>query len=111
MHTAFPTRITPAEAAAITLQPGRLSALVARTADIEVRHYAPLGSDPQTPHDRDELYVVISGRGKFRRGEQTVDCMPGDLLFCEAHVAHRFDNFSDDFACWVVFFGQAAPGR
>jgi mannose-6-phosphate isomerase-like protein (cupin superfamily) len=111
MDASFPTRITPAEAAAITLQPGRLSALVGRTADVEVRHYAPLGSDKQTPHDRDELYVVISGRGKFRRGEALVDFAPGDLLFCEARVVHRFEGFTDDFACWVVFFGPARPGR
>jgi mannose-6-phosphate isomerase-like protein (cupin superfamily) len=111
MDASFPTRITPTEAAAITLQPGRLSALVGRTADVEVRHYAPLGSDQQTPHDRDELYVVISGRGKFRRGDALVDFAPGDLLFCEARVAHRFEDFTDDFACWVVFFGPALPGR
>lgn len=111
MDSPFPTRITPAEAAAITLQLGRLSALVARTADVEVRHYAPLGTDNQTLHDRDELYVVISGRGKFRRGGALVDFAPGDLLYCEAQVAHRFENFSDDFACWVVFFGPARPGR
>lgn len=110
MDAPFPIRITPAEAAAITLQPGRLSALVGRTADVEVRHYAPLRTDGQTPHDRDELYVVISGRGKYRRGDALVDVAPGDLLFCEAHVPHRFEVFSDDFACWVVFFGSARPG-
>ena len=110
MDAPFSTRITPAEAATITLQPGRLSALVGRTADVEVRHYAPLGTDNQTPHDREELYVVISGHGTFRRGDALVDFAPGDLLFCEAQVAHRFENFSDDFACWVVFFGPARTG-
>jgi mannose-6-phosphate isomerase-like protein (cupin superfamily) len=110
MDSPFSTRVTAAEAGAITLQPGRLSALVARTPEVEVRHYAPVGTDKQTPHDRDELYVVIAGRGKFRRGDALVDFAPGDLLFCAAHEPHRFEDFSDDFACWVVFFGPVRPG-
>ena len=27
------------------------------------------------------------------------------VLFVPAGVEHRFDDFSDDFAAWVVFFG------
>lgn len=111
MDTPFPTRVTAAEAGAITLQPGRLSALVALTPDIEVRHYAPVGADNQAPHDRDEIYVVISGRGTFRRGDELVGFAPGDLLFCAAHESHRFEAFTDDFACWVVFFGPVKPAR
>ena len=31
----------------------------------ELEIYAPRGHDPQKPHDRDEIYVVISGTGTF----------------------------------------------
>ena len=30
---------------------------------------------------------------------------PGDLLFVPAGVEHRFEEFSDDFAAWVFFYG------
>src|SRR5438046_7177327 len=32
---------------------------------LTVKLYAPRGSDPQTPHTRDEIYVVIRGTGDF----------------------------------------------
>jgi len=30
---------------------------------------------------------------------------PGDVIFVEANVVHRFEDFSDDFAAWAVFWG------
>jgi mannose-6-phosphate isomerase-like protein (cupin superfamily) len=32
---------------------------------LEVKLCAPRGTDPQTPHKQDEIYVVISGTGEF----------------------------------------------
>jgi hypothetical protein len=49
-------------AAAQTLEPRRLSALLMRHGSMELRWYAPKVTDAQTPHDRDELYVVVAGR-------------------------------------------------
>ncbi|MBA2784508.1 MAG: cupin domain-containing protein, partial [Rubrobacteraceae bacterium] len=37
---------------------------------MEVEIYAPRGTDPQTPHTRDELYVVVSGSGTFVNGPE-----------------------------------------
>lgn len=85
-----------------------------RYAVIDLRHgtelgfYAPAGHDPQAPHDRDELYVIASGRGRFRRGDETVQFAPGDLLFVPAGMPHRFESFGADFGTWVLFYG---PGR
>jgi mannose-6-phosphate isomerase-like protein (cupin superfamily) len=70
-----------------------------------VELYAPRGHDPQTPHTRDEIYVVASGRGTFVDGSSRVSFQPGDLLFVAAGVPHRFENFSDDLAVWVMFYG------
>jgi mannose-6-phosphate isomerase-like protein (cupin superfamily) len=67
--------------------------------------FAPRGEDVQTPHTQDEVYVVVSGSGTFRRGDEVVAFEPGDLLFVPAKVPHRFDQFSDDFSTWVIFFG------
>jgi mannose-6-phosphate isomerase-like protein (cupin superfamily) len=95
-------------AAALALPPakGRASAEVFVDGDLEIRLYAPTGRDPQTPHDRDELYVVAAGSGKFRVGDRVDAFVPGALLYVAAHETHRFEDFSDDFAVWVVFYGS-----
>ncbi|MDQ3426622.1 MAG: cupin domain-containing protein, partial [Gemmatimonadota bacterium] len=35
---------------------------------LSVELYAPRGHDPQTPHTRDEVYVVVRGSGEFFSG-------------------------------------------
>ena len=67
--------------------------------------YAPRGSDPQTPHSRDEVYVVAQGSGDFVCGETRQPFQPLDVLFVAAGVEHRFENFTDDLAVWVFFYG------
>lgn len=72
---------------------------------LEIEMYAPRGNDPQQPHDRDEVYVVVEGHGEFIYGESRTHFAKGDVLFVAAEVEHRFVDFSDDFAAWVVFYG------
>ena len=72
------TLITAAEAATTPLPPGRLSALLLAHGSMQLRWYAPKGEDAQTPHD---------------------------ALFVRAGEPHRFEDFSPDFATWVVFYG------
>ena len=72
---------------------------------LAVELYAPRGEDPQTPHTRDEVYVVAAGSGYFRNGGDRHRFGPGDVLFVPAHVQHRFEEFSDDLAVWVFFYG------
>ena len=67
--------------------------------------YAPRGYDPQKPHTRDEVYIVVSGSGTFVAGQKRHPFGPGDLLFVPANVAHRFEGFSDDLTLWVLFYG------
>ncbi len=102
-HT--PPPLTLAAALALPLPAGRGSAEAFRDGDLETRLYAPKGHDPQTPHDRDELYIVASGAGQFRVEDRLASCKTGDLLFAAAHVVHRFEEFSSDFAVWVIFYG------
>ena len=65
----------------------------------------PQGADTQTPHTRDELYVVMRGAGWFVNGDTRHPFGPGDVLAVPAGVEHRFEDFTDDFATWVVFYG------
>jgi mannose-6-phosphate isomerase-like protein (cupin superfamily) len=103
--TEAPVRIGLDEARVTPPQAGRASALLLAHGSLELRYYAPRGRDPQTPHSRDELYVVASGVGWFVRGGARARFGPGDALFVPAGVEHRFEEFSDDFAAWVVFYG------
>jgi mannose-6-phosphate isomerase-like protein (cupin superfamily) len=70
-----------------------------------VKPSAPRGDDPQTPHSRDEVYVVAQGSGEFVCAGARQTFAPHDVLF--AAVEHRFENFSDDFAVWVFSYGPA----
>lgn len=67
--------------------------------------YTPVRHDPQQPHDQDEVYLVLRGSGVFVSGDERTEFGPGDALFVAAGVDHRFEDFSDDFATWVVFYG------
>ena len=99
------TLISRVGAANAPLTSGRLSALMGQHGSMTLRWYAPTGTDPQTPHDQDELYIVVSGIGLFVRGDERVTFGPHDVLFARAGEVHRFENFSADFATWVVFYG------
>jgi mannose-6-phosphate isomerase-like protein (cupin superfamily) len=67
--------------------------------------YKPHKVDEQTPHDQDEVYFVHNGTGEFINNGERVNLKPGDFLFVPAFAEHRFENFSDDFSVWVVFYG------
>lgn len=72
---------------------------------LELGYYSPVGIDHQTPHDQDEVYVIVQGSGKFRNGNEIVEFRSGDALFVPAGVEHRFVDFTDDTEMWVVFYG------
>jgi mannose-6-phosphate isomerase-like protein (cupin superfamily) len=75
---------------------------------MSVEYFAPQKTDVQTPHQQDELYVIVRGHGQLNRNGEMIDCKAGDVLFVPAGMDHRFEKFSDDFASWVIFYGQ--PG-
>lgn len=72
---------------------------------LAVEIYKPEKIDLQQPHSRDEVYVVVSGTGEFMNGGERTTFSPGDFLFVPAGVEHRFENFTDDFSTWVIFYG------
>lgn len=78
-------------------------------AGLEVLYYALTDGDPQRPHGRDELYLVISGSGTFRLGEVRRPFGPGDLIHVPAHTHHRFEDFTGRVETWVIFFGERTP--
>jgi mannose-6-phosphate isomerase-like protein (cupin superfamily) len=98
---AAPTDKYPQGAPFVTMMAGG-------TMSVEV--FAPsssgLGEDLQQPHTQDELYFIQRGKGELMINGQRFDAAAGDAFFVAAGVEHRFENFSDDFLTWVVFYGQ-----
>lgn len=105
------TRIAATDAAVrIAALPLPYDELFAR-GDVTVEFYAPRGVDDQTPHDRDEIYIVATGAGTFLRNGERVAFAPGDFLFVAAGEEHRFEDFGEDFGTWVIFFGPIGGCR
>jgi mannose-6-phosphate isomerase-like protein (cupin superfamily) len=90
---------------------GERFAKVLEHGSLVVEIYAPRGTDPQQPHTRDELYVVVEGSGEFVSGTERRGFATGDVLFVPAGVVHRFENFTDDLVVWVVFYGPEGGER
>ena len=103
------SRMTAAAAltAARRSQDGRYAVLLEH-GTLEIGYYSPREHDPQQPHDRDEVYVVQSG---FVCGDERRPFEAGEALFVAAGVTHRFEDFSSDFAAWVMFYGPAGGER
>ncbi|MGC8537085.1 MAG: cupin domain-containing protein [Rhizomicrobium sp.] len=70
--------------------------IVANEYDVGV--HKPNEMDTQSPHLRDEIYTVISGRGTFHRGDEDRAFGPGDMLFAPRGAEHGFREFPSDFA-------------
>lgn len=104
--------LVPADASSRLPGPGGARFVeLARHGTLSVELYAPRGHDPQQPHARDEVYVVVSGAGEFICAGVRTAFGPGALLFVPAGVVHRFERFSDDFAAWVLFYGPDGGER
>jgi mannose-6-phosphate isomerase-like protein (cupin superfamily) len=84
---------------------GEQSVALFEHGSLVVKLYAPRGNDPQTPHSRDEIYVVAQGTGEFVCDGVRRPFAPHDVLFVAAAIEHRFENFTEDFAVWVFFYG------
>lgn len=104
-------RASLVEARTTKPEPGRLSTLAWKRGSMELRYYRPPLADPQTPHGQDELYVVIAGHARFVCEGRAVDCAVHDVLFAAAGASHRFEQPSEDFAVWVIFYGPQGGER
>ena len=70
----------------------------------ELEFFAPRGKDYQTPHEKDEFYIIASGSADLIKDGEAFSCSVGDALFVEAGIEHHFEDISEEFAAWVIFF-------
>jgi len=83
-----------------------------RSPDLSVGLYV-LGvgeSDLQSPHAEDEVYWVVSGRGRITVGSETRPVRAGSVVFVQAAVPHRFHDITEELVI-LVAFGPAEGAR
>lgn len=72
--------------------------------NITLVFFAPRGRDYQTFHDEDEFYFIARGSGELIIENERFPCETGEALFVPAKKEHHFENFTEDFATWAIFF-------
>lgn len=97
--------IADALEAVARVREGMPSAFVFEHGSLQVKMYRPAGQDAQKPHTRDEIYLIARGSGWFINGAERHPFQSGDMLFVPAGTEHRFEQFTDDFCTWVMFYG------
>jgi mannose-6-phosphate isomerase-like protein (cupin superfamily) len=63
-------------------------------------------TDPQKPHQQDEMYYVVRGRGRMRSGNEDQAVEEGSIIFVAANVEHRFYDIIEELVV-LVFFAPA----
>jgi mannose-6-phosphate isomerase-like protein (cupin superfamily) len=63
----------------------------------------PGSQDPQKPHQQDELYYIVRGRGRFSVDQEDRDVEAGSVIFVAAGVEHRFHDITEELVVLVVF--------
>jgi mannose-6-phosphate isomerase-like protein (cupin superfamily) len=66
--------------------------------------FAPRGADYQTFHEQDEFYFIARGAAELIVEDERFPGETGDCFFVAAQKKHHFENMSEDFATWAIFF-------
>jgi mannose-6-phosphate isomerase-like protein (cupin superfamily) len=66
--------------------------------------------DLQSPHDEDEVYYVVRGRGRIQLDGEDRAVGPGSILFVGATSDHSFFEIDEDMTL-LVFFASGGPER
>ncbi len=87
---------------------GNLYSEFIRVPDLSVGLYTlPAGAtDPQGPHNEDEVYYVLAGHSNIRIGDVQCPVVPGDVIYVEKKVEHAFYDIEEDLQL-LVFFAPA----
>lgn len=64
--------------------------------------------DLQAPHDEDEVYLVLEGRGRLRVGDEERPVRKGSILYVRATSEHSFFEIEEDMTL-LVFFASGGP--
>ena len=84
---------------------GEHSVSVLQRGSLNLKLSLPVAPNQQTPHSKDEIYVIMQGRGVLFHDGKRDAVEPGDVVFVAAGTEHHFEEFTKDLAVWVVFYG------
>ena len=84
---------------------GERAVIVLQRGPLDIALSLPLRPTQQTPHTQDEIYFIIRGGGVLIHDSKREPFESGDLLFVAAGTEHQFEDISEDFALWRVFYG------
>ena len=73
-----------------------------------VYHLAAGSTDMQTPHDEDEVYMVMEGRARLKLGGRIHEVKPGTVMYVRATESHSFFEIDEDMTL-LVFFAASGP--
>jgi len=66
--------------------------------------------DLQKPHTEDEIYYIVSGKGRFLLENDDLEVQGGSILYVPANMFHKFHSITEDFVI-LVFFAPAEHSR
>jgi mannose-6-phosphate isomerase-like protein (cupin superfamily) len=61
------------------------------------------GTDPQQPHNEDEIYYVVAGQAHIQVGDASFPVQAGSIVFVPAGTIHRFHSITEALSLLVVF--------
>jgi mannose-6-phosphate isomerase-like protein (cupin superfamily) len=78
---------------------------------LEIGVYVLVAPEPdrQQPHEVDEVYVVLEGRGALEMEGETVELQHGQAQFVPAGADHRFVGY-EQMSVLVIFAGASGMG-
>ena len=84
---------------------GERSVMALKRGTLDIALSIPLRLNEQVPHAQDEIYFIVRGRGVLVHNSTRDPFESGDLLFVAAGAEHQFEEITEDFALWRVFYG------
>lgn len=66
-------------------------------------------ADPQSPHEEDEVYFVLGGRGALIADGERIEVEAGTWAAVPARQDHRFVDIAEDLVVLVVFSPPHPP--
>jgi len=78
--------------------------VVHTSAGLDVGVYVLVAPEPdrQQPHEDDEVYVVLEGRGTLQVEDEQIDLTEGQAMFVAAGAEHRFTGY-ESLSLLVIF--------
>ncbi|MGH2533253.1 MAG: cupin domain-containing protein [Thermomicrobiales bacterium] len=67
------------------------------------------GTDPQRPHEEDEVYYIIGGRATITVDGEDRPVQTGTTIYVAARIPHHFHTIEEDLTV-LVFFAPAETG-